>query len=487
MKVFASLFTLTLIFISFNACVKNSSPVSSDEFIDYSNITDISYTNHVQKLLDENCTSCHSQQTSAAGLNLDSWNNLIKGSDFGEAIIPFDSQNSLMIEMLTKLQPTSHPADQGKTSLDSVKINFLKRWINEGAKNDNNIVPYENSTNLLYVCNQGEAIISIIDTDAGVVIKNVHLTDFGFPTGSKPHHIAFSPDKLFWYVSCISTAVNKVLKFDVATNQLQGEIETDIPALLDHHPTEDLLYVSRFMLNNSTNSIFAINTQNMQPFTNSQISDGQILLPPGLIIPHSMALSKNGKYVYTASFSQDEFLVINHENKEFEDAINLGVDKTPLQASVTPNDEQVYLSCIGTGEILVINVADSSNRFVESAIDVGGQPWHSVFNSDGSDFYVANLGLNNFSAINTATGQFNSYGVGDGSDGLSEPHGIAIDHNDNFIFISNRNTSGDYAPRYNFGDNSKVGTVTIISTIDNSIVKVIEVENFASGIRYLAL
>ncbi len=456
--------------------------------VQYANINNIQYTSHVQALLDESCIKCHSGLSAPRGLQMDSWANLIKGSDFGEAIIPGDSENSLMIEMLTKLQPNAHPSNHGESALDTVKTDFLARWIDEGAKNDNGDVPYSNSQNLLYVCSQGEAIVNIIDADAKVVIRNIHLTDFGFPPSSKPHHIAFSPDKNYWFVSCISTEVNKVLKFDVATNQLVGEVETEIPALLDHHPTENILYVSRFMDDNNLTSIFAANSLTMQPDSNNYISDGVIELPPSLTVPHAIGVSKNGNYVYSTSLSEDYFVIVKHDTREFEDAILLGNDRTPLQLVVSPDDNYVYISCIktGTGEIVVMNVADSTNRFEETSINLGGKPWHSVFSTDGSVLYAANFMLNNFAVINTSDKSFQTYGMGDGTDGLSQPHGIEISDDQSHVFISGRNTTGAYTPRNDFGDNSLAGTVTFISTADNSITKVLEIENFGSGMRFLA-
>jgi DNA-binding beta-propeller fold protein YncE len=453
------------------SCSQNNSPTAPE--INYSQITDISYSQHVQQILNEYSDILIAAGIYPPGLQMDSWENLIKGWERGEVIIPFDAENSLLIELTTKLD------NENELSLD--KLDLLKRWIDEGAKNDGGVIPYADSPNRLYVCSQGEAIINIIDINALVVIRNIHLTDFGLPPYAKPHHIAISPDGSFFYISCIDNQVNKILKFDRDTDEMIGEVTTDIPALLDHHPKENLLYVSRFMLNNKTTSIFLLNTETMAPAATA--NNGEIILPPGFTIPHAMQMDKKGEYVYTASFSEDQFLVVNHANKEFEDAISLGNDRTPLQVAVSPDNDKVYVSCIGTGEIVVINVSDSNNRFIEAAVDLGGQPWHGIFTSDGTRFYIGNFALNNFSVINTTDLSFQTFGAGDGSDGLSQPHGIEISPDNQRLFISNRNTTGNYSPYYDFGDNSTVGTVVVINTNDNLIEKVIEVENFGSGMR----
>jgi hypothetical protein len=56
--------------------------------IDYAAIDTITYSKHVQPILDKSCAygGCHDIGTKSAGLNLTSWNGLIKGSAYGEAI-----------------------------------------------------------------------------------------------------------------------------------------------------------------------------------------------------------------------------------------------------------------------------------------------------------------------------------------------------------------------------------------------------------------
>lgn len=472
-SVFATFFLLIALF--FIGCEKDTTSVGTQP-IDYGNITTIDYTKHVQPLLNDYAEMMQNAGVFPAGLQMDSWSDLIKGWEHGEVIIPFDADNSLLVEISTKLSNFN--------GLDSVKVEFLKRWINEGAKNAAGNVPYSDATNLLYACDQGEALVSIIDADHLVVIRNIDLTDYGYPRSAKPHHLAFSPDGLYWFVSCIDNQVNKVLKFSVADNQLMGEFSTPIPALLDHHPTENLLYISRFMdLQNPQNAIAAANSQTMQ---GADGSTGTILLPPSLFIPHAMKINHAGTYVYTASFAEDMFLVVSNSTREFVGAVSLGNDRTPLQVAVTPDDSKAFVACIGTGEIVVLDVSDPENSTVETAVSVGGAPWHGVFNADGSKFYIGNLMMNKFHVINTADYSVQTFGAGNGSDGLVELHGAEIHPDGSRVFFSGRNTTGNYAPAYDFGDNSKSGTVVAINTADNSIEKVIEIENFGSGLRMLS-
>lgn len=454
-------------------CSDSTTPPPAD--IDYGNIGTISYDAHVQPLLNEYATLLTDNGILPPGLQMDSWDNLIKGWERGEAIIAYDADNSLLVELTTKLDNANE--------LSAEKIAFLERWINEGAKNATGQVPYAGSTNVLYVCSQGAATINVIDVDARLVIRNIDLTDaqYGYPASSKPHHIAVSPDKSAFFVSMIDPSVNTVVKLDAATYQKLGEVTTNIPALLDHHPTEDILYVSRFMLMNSTTSIYAINSQTMQPAPTG--NNGEIILPPGLTVPHCMGLSVSGDYAYTASFAEDEFLVVDNSNKSFLAALPLGDGKQPLQGTISNDDNTFYLSCIGSGQILHMDVSNPAAPVVADSTTVGGAPWHSVSSLDGSKLYVGNLMMQNLAIIDLAGNTVETVGAGDGSDGLAQPHGIAISDDGASVFVSGRNTNGAYSPYYQFGDNDITGVVTVINTATNQIEKIIEIENFGSGMR----
>ncbi len=142
---------------------------------------------------------------------------------------------------------------------------------------------------------------------------------------------------------------------------------------------------------------------------------------------------------------------------------------------------RAFVSCIGSGEIVVIDLSNPANRHEAGAVPVGGQPWHGTFSADGATFYVGNLSMNKFDVINPADLSFQSIGAGNGSEGLAEPHGVEIHPDGSRLFISERNTRSGYRPYYAFGDNA--GTGVVIRTADHSIEKVIEIENFGAGMR----
>ena len=74
---------------------------------------------------------------------------------------------------------------------------------------------------------------------------------------------------------------------------------------------------------------------------------------------------------------------------------------------------------------------------------------------------------------------------------LAQPHGAAMSPDGRFAYISSRNLemSEDrrraghvYTPRYDLGDNARAGTVVVIDTRSQEIVKTIEIEGYGSGL-----
>ncbi|MFQ5529886.1 MAG: c-type cytochrome domain-containing protein, partial [Gemmatimonadota bacterium] len=243
----------------------------------------------VQRVLDAKCTQCHSGAGAARGLRLDSWEGVIAGSAHGEAVVAYDADNSLLVELATKLVGGPHPSELESEALSENEVALLREWIEEGAPGDSGQIPFAEADELLYVANQGEAKVSVIDMETNMVIRIVDLQALGFPAHALPHHIAVEPDGSFWYVSLI--AGNAVLKFD-RENNLIGQIEIEWPGLLALDPSSDRLYVARSMASvNPPHRVGVIRRTHMT------LEELDVFIPR----PHALAVGPGGRSVFTAS------------------------------------------------------------------------------------------------------------------------------------------------------------------------------------------
>lgn len=92
------------------------------------------YTQRVQPVLDDYCTSCHGSEKAKGDLRLDSYRYLIFGGDEGEALRPGDPDRSLLIERMNLnpgdikvMPPLGRPRPTSKEEL------VLSLWIANGA------------------------------------------------------------------------------------------------------------------------------------------------------------------------------------------------------------------------------------------------------------------------------------------------------------------------------------------------------------------
>ena len=419
-----------------------------------------------QGILTAKCAACHGSEKADAGLRLDSWDHIVRGSQHGEALIAFDADNSLMIELATKRVGGSHPGEAGADTLTASEVDALRRWIADGARSAAGSTPYASARNLVYVCNQAAATVSVIDADANVVIRNVDLRKLGYGPMAKPHHVAVEPGGDHWYVSLIGE--NRVLKF-TRDNKLVGEVEFEVPGMLVFDASSDLLYAGRSMSAvNPPTRIGVINTKDMSA------DEIDVFVPR----PHALAVAPDGKYVYSASLAQNTVVAVNAETYEATLTDMGGPVQTLGQFAMSSDGTMLGAGGQLSGKFLRFDIAGTPSVAVTDSLTVGGMPWHPVFSPDGL-LYVPNKGMNSVAIIDLSKNEVVNVLKGNG---LSQPHGSAVSSDGRYVYVSNNNMKHAYKPRHDLGDNGMIGTVVVIDIASREIVKVIEVENGATGV-----
>ncbi len=400
------------------------------------------------------------------GLRLDSWQSLMAGSDFGEVLIAFDADNSLLINLATKLD-AAHALRPHAEALTPEEIDLVRRWIDEGARNDDGEVPYAEAEHLLYACIQGAAIVSVIDMEANVVIRTVKLQSLGFTKDSRPHHTAVEPDGSFWYVSLIGD--DKVLKFN-RNNDLVAQTDFERPGMLALHPTQDILFVGRSM-----KAVKPPQRVGMIKRSDMGIEEIDVFFPR----PHALAIHPDGKHVYTASLAENSMATVDFAEERAELLSIEGPTHTFVQFAIAPDGKTMVVGGQLTGAFLFFDTSTPSAPTLVETIHINAAPWHPVFSPDGRFVYLGNKMANTVTVVDVENRSVAAVIEGHG---LSQPHGSAISPDGRFVYIASNNLNGAYTPRYNFGDNAKAGTVTVINTETRTIEKVLEVGPNAAGL-----
>lgn len=430
-------------------------PLADEGGPEATNRTDVVFSRDILPILQSEFAPLLDKET---GLSLDSWSSLIAGSDFGEVVIPFDADRSLLIQL------AEQAGENGPSSED---IDLVRNWIDAGARNDDGEVPYAGADQLLYVCNQGSAVISVIDMEANLVIRTIDLRDFGFSENAKPHHAAVSPDGAFWYVSLIGE--NTVLKF-TRDYELVGRASFEVPGMLALSPSTEELYVGRSM--SAVNPPMSLGMVDLSEMKTLEELD--VFFPR----PHAIETSPDGSHLYTASLGINQIASIDTKTLKVEITDVPGPHHSFVQFIISPDGNTLLTGGEMSGQLLFLDVTDPMQPSVRKTLDLGGAPWHPVFSPDGRFLYVPRKMANAVSVIDMESETEVAEITGEG---LAEPHGSAIRADGRYLYVSGNNLRGTYTPRYDLGSDPP-GTIAVIDTESREIVKVLEVENYPTGI-----
>ena len=90
----------------------------------------VTWDDHVFAVMEESCISCHNPDKAKGGLDLSTYNNLMKGGSSGASVTAGDPAASLLYKVMAHLEEPFMP--QNKDKLPQAKIDVVKNWISGG-------------------------------------------------------------------------------------------------------------------------------------------------------------------------------------------------------------------------------------------------------------------------------------------------------------------------------------------------------------------
>lgn len=91
----------------------------------------VSYSRQVAPILQARCVECHGATTKEAGLSVATYQDLMKGSQYGTVIEAGDPAGSLLLEMIA-----AGEMPQDAPPMPAEEIAILRAWIAAGAQNN---------------------------------------------------------------------------------------------------------------------------------------------------------------------------------------------------------------------------------------------------------------------------------------------------------------------------------------------------------------
>ncbi len=465
--------------------------------MDYSSISTINYTEHIQSIFNSSCavSGCHVGSGEAGHhdnnvvilrktlhgneqFSLKSWEALVQGGPHGAVMVPFKASKSHLVfhvntDTLVASVSLPHMPLSG-FNLPTVQVQTLIRWINEGAASDVGAIPFTvYPEGKVFVTNQAEDLVTVIDIATNLVARYIQagVPNVFIQPPSAPHNITVDREHGYYYVNLV--AAGKVLKYSLSDNTLIGEVSGILsPTQVALSSTGDTAFVAQFA--SGTTAIRMFNTQTMQLY-------GQQIGSPFLNKPHGVQITPDKKQLWVTGNLSDNILVVNL-NDLSTSLIQLnnqppgtGGVLLSYQTVMTSDNKYVYVSCQESDEVRVI---DRDSMKVVKVISVGMWPLILAISPDNAHVYSANRNSNDVSVIRTSDNTVETTIANVGPN----PHGIDITMDGHYAYVSCENVTSIIPPHHPTTGSKVPGFVSVIDLTSNQVIKTFEVGAFAAGV-----
>lgn len=95
-----------------------------------------SYSKDIQPIFDQYCVRCHGKNLAENGLRLDSYEGVMKGTQFGPIVTPGSPGSSTLVYVIQGITSDKIRMPHQQPQLTVNRIQNIIYWIGSGAKND---------------------------------------------------------------------------------------------------------------------------------------------------------------------------------------------------------------------------------------------------------------------------------------------------------------------------------------------------------------
>lgn len=446
------------------------------------------YSTRVQPIFDRHCggASCHGGGTSgfAAGLDLTSYEGLMRGSRFGAVVIPGHVFMSHLVQTINRADTTLSPISSvqmpaGRNPLSTDEIQTIVQWIRDGARNDVGAVPFPEPrpAGKVYFSSQSVDLVGVVDRATNLIMRYVTV-GYQLPFNQvpeSPHNVQIDDQGAYYYVTLIRG--NKLKKYDASTHQLMGEAAVGTsPAHVVVTADGSKAYVTNFDL--TVGRVYALNTATMT--VTRIITAGSIMRGT-----HGARLSHDGRFLYVGSNGTDMLHVIDTSTDSVVANIPVVPDVPPFgsfvykpyQIAVRNDDRFLYVTLNGRGLVSVFERVGTTFAWRDT-IRVGARPLQCEVTRDMRYLYVCNQGSASVSVIDAQLNRPYTTIVSVGQ----QPHGIDISEDSRTVYVTCENLQTPDPPHHPVTGSTAPGFLVLIDVGTQSVIRRIEVGGFAAGV-----
>jgi YVTN family beta-propeller protein len=432
------------------------------------------YPEAVANIINKCSTSgCHNSKSkdAAAGLNLETWNDLFKGGRGGAVVIPYRPDYSTLMFYVNsysqfgtiQLSPRM-PVDGEALNADEVKV--LYDWIRAGAPNSKNEIKFADNPQRkkFYAANQGCDVVAVFDAASMLAMRYV---DVGETRGTEaPHMLRVSPDNQFWCTCFITGGL--FMKYSCATNSLVGKSNLGFGAW------------NTFAITSDSKRAYAVDWSSPGKIAEIDLTAMTRTIYPGYNYPHGSALSDDDKTLYVTS-QQGNYLY-KFDVTDMSNPKQVVLEKEAVASDFpamdahdiifSPDRSRYFVTCQGSNDVRVIQ---TSNDSLIAIIPTGLLPQEMTISASVPYLFVScmedttsgALQLSSICVIN-----YKSNTIVKTIYAGYQSHGLAIDEENKRVYVSNRNIfSTGPAPHH---QGICAGRNGYITAIDLNTLKMIE-------------
>lgn len=252
---------------------------------------------------------------------------------------------------------------------------YVKSNINIPVGSNPAGIMYNPANNYLYVVNESDATVSVIDSNTNIVIKTI--------TGISGNQLVYNPKNSNIYVSS-GIGGDSITIIDATNVIINTILGLSSPLGLAYDSIHERIYV----VNYGNDSVGVIDA-------NSDILIDTISLGGGIGEPQYIAFNPSNGYMYISVGDTDLIVVIDTSNNTIIDNISITRPQYMAYSSATTN---MYVALSGSSDSVAI--IDTNNNVIQT-IPVGNNPFSVMYNPNNQNIYVNNFSDQSISVIDS--------------------------------------------------------------------------------------
>jgi DNA-binding beta-propeller fold protein YncE len=451
--------------ISLTTCTYDKEPVS---------VSESGYPDDIAKIFVDKCATagCHNTQSkvAAGGFDLSTWNHLFEGGRNGSPVIPYRPDESFLMYFINTYSDLgislTPPMPVNGDPLSHDEVVRVRNWIQDGAPDKEGNIKFccDPNRKKFYVPNQGCDEVAVFDAASRVIMRYVHVGVE--PIIESPHQVRVSPDGLNWYV--VFFAGHVIQKFSTIDDSYVGAIEIGNADwnTISFTPDSKKAYVC----SPGTGKVQPVNLETMAaelPTTEGNPHGSYVTQAGYLFITDQGSSNVKRVPVTDPGFNWD----VEHLYTTLPSTF-----LSPHEIAFTPDESKYFVTCQNTDEVRMMKVNYSGTDSLLQVFHVGNKPQEMSVSTTKPYLFVSCMEDSSVADVRGSVYVINYITqtiVGSVHSGMWQPHGLAVDDDNQLVYVANRNKDGGLAPHHSSDCAGRNGFLLMIDMNTLQLLKVL--------------